>query len=338
MDGSPSEEGGGEDSRVMGSEVVMDVSYVQYLRDAHYRITQSIQACRVWSAPYDGKNPPPEQYQPSTITLEDPGKPRPKRSQPKAPLQSRQSVDQGPAGELEWDNSYDVALSPNEGDNGPPVPDEPPPHIKEMKKNAIMLIKGSYVEESDFQDDVMVYNLVARKDAKGGAKAGVTEEEASPGPDTVPSVQEGPQEEPQPPISNGLSPTPQPIAAEGQGGTEGSVDGAKPGQGEDDLAAQYEELIRTLGAESGSPAKAIPELRSPVTPADEEEVDFSSFSAETPESEKNLSPIGPKSPGGTRIHEVPFTGETTVHAPLTTKYVIIYNAVVPSFTALVSCQ
>ncbi|KAJ8271846.1 hypothetical protein COCON_G00107050 [Conger conger] len=324
MDGSLSEGGGAEHSRVMGSEVVMDISYVQYLRDAHCRITHSIRACRVWSAPYDGETPPPEQYHPS-IPLEEPGKSRPSRPQPKAPQPPQQPVDLGPAGErpnqleLEWDNSYDTALSPDKPDGGdvadilPPVPAEPPPHIQEMRRNAILLIKGSYVEESDFQDDVMVYNLVARKDAKG--VAGRTEGEVtSPGPDTAPSVQEGPQEGPQQgpeegpqeeaqsPISNGLSPTLQPIAVEG------SSNGVEPGQGAGDLVAQYEELIRTLGAEAGSPVKAVPEFRSPVTPVDEEEVDFTSFTAETPEPEKNPSPIGPKSPGGTRIHEVPFTG------------------------------
>ncbi len=35
-----------------------------------------------------------------------------------------------------------------------------------MRKNAIMLIKGSYIEESEFQDDVLVYNLIAQKDAR----------------------------------------------------------------------------------------------------------------------------------------------------------------------------
>ncbi|XP_035274737.1 protein FAM160A1 [Anguilla anguilla] len=326
MDGSLSEGGGAEHSRVMGSEVVMDISYVHYLCDARRRITCCIRACRVWSAPYDGEDPPPEEYHPS-VPGEDPGKSRPVRPQPRGPQQPRQSVDLGPAGErpnqleLEWDNSYDTALSPDKsdgaegGDGQPPVPAEPPPHIQEMRRNATLLIKGSYIEESDFQDDVMVYDLVAQKDAKSAAndpqaKEGRTEAEAtSPGPDSAPAVQEVPQEEPQPPISNGLSPAPQPIAAEGLGGAEGSSDGAKPDQGtQDDLVAQYEELIRTLGADSGSPVKAGAEFRSPITPVDEDEVDFSSFTADTPETEKVPSPLGPKGPGGTRVHEVPFTG------------------------------
>ncbi|KAJ8335654.1 hypothetical protein SKAU_G00389960 [Synaphobranchus kaupii] len=322
MDESLSEGGGAEHSRVMGSEVVMDISYVHYLCDARRRIKQAIRACRVWSAPYDGDNPPPEQHH-ASIPAEEPGKPRPARPPPRAPQQPRRSLELGPAGErpnlleLEWDNSYDTALSPDkpdggdEGDSRPPVLAEPPPHIQEMRKNAILLIKGSYVEESDFQNDVMVYNLVAQKDAGGvaddlPAKAGPEAE--SPGQDAAPGAQEDRQEEPRPPVSNGLSPAQQPIPAEGRSGTEGGGVAAEPGQGADDLASQYEELIRTLGAQPGSPVKAGAEFRSPVTPVDEEEVDFASFSADTPEPEKIPSLLSPKSPGGTKMHEVPFTG------------------------------
>uniref|UniRef100_A0A8C2JU75 Uncharacterized protein n=1 Tax=Cyprinus carpio TaxID=7962 RepID=A0A8C2JU75_CYPCA len=35
-----------------------------------------------------------------------------------------------------------------------------------MCKSAIMLIKGSYIEESEFQDDVLVYNLIVQKDVR----------------------------------------------------------------------------------------------------------------------------------------------------------------------------
>lgn len=320
MDGSLSEEGGAERSCIIGSEVVMDISYVQYLSDAHRRITVSIQACRVWSAPYDGENPPPVPYNPSVLA-EEPGKLKMSHPHPRMPRQPRQSVDLGPGGErvnqpeLEWDNSYDTALSPDkcdedDGQTPNPVPDEPPPHIQEMKRNATLLIKGSYVEESDFQDDGIVYNLVAKKDAKGTAKnpqgkTGKNDREVtSPGPDTAPGIQE----EPQPETCNSLSPTPQPVAADGPSGSADNSNGVEPKQGEDDLVAQYEELIRTLSAQSQSPAKPAPVFRSPITPVEEEEVDFAAFSAETPETEKPISPLGLKAPAVTRLHEIPFTG------------------------------
>lgn len=42
----------------------------------------------------------------------------------------------------------------------------PPRHIQEMSLNATKLVRGAYVEESDFQDDVIAYDLVAQKDTK----------------------------------------------------------------------------------------------------------------------------------------------------------------------------
>ncbi|KAG7458786.1 hypothetical protein MATL_G00224350 [Megalops atlanticus] len=321
---SQSEEGS-EYSCIIGTEVVMDVSYLHYLCDARRRITSCIRGCRVWSAPYDGENPPPEQYQPSS--LEESGKPRAARRPSRGPLALQRPPDLGPPSadranqlDLEWDNSYDTALSPDGddsvADSRPPVPAEPPQHIQEMRKNAIMLIKGSYIEESDFQDDVMVYSLVAQKDAQGVlvdhlAETGRVEADPSP-------------QEPQPPISNGLGATLQPITTEEQqeqskedsdvqleaGGlyTERNPGSPTAIQDMDDLMSQYDELIRTLGAESGSPVKTQREFRSPVTPVEEEELDFSSFSPETPEPEKTPSPFGSKSRTGARIHGVPFTG------------------------------
>lgn len=48
----------------------------------------------------------------------------------------------------------------------PTPPPLPPQYIQEMRRNAIKLVHGSYVEESEFQDDVLVYDLVAQKDTK----------------------------------------------------------------------------------------------------------------------------------------------------------------------------
>ncbi len=42
----------------------------------------------------------------------------------------------------------------------------PPRHIQEMRRTATKLVHGSYVEETEFQDDVLVYDLVAQKDTK----------------------------------------------------------------------------------------------------------------------------------------------------------------------------
>uniref|UniRef100_A0A667YU55 Family with sequence similarity 160 member A1b n=1 Tax=Myripristis murdjan TaxID=586833 RepID=A0A667YU55_9TELE len=72
--------------------------------------------------------------------------------------------------ELEWDDMFldDDAASSTATTavltNVPPL--LPPQHIQEMRRNATMLVHGLYVEETEFQDDVLVYDLVAQKDAK----------------------------------------------------------------------------------------------------------------------------------------------------------------------------
>lgn len=82
--------------------------------------------------------------------------------------------------ELEWDDIF--------ADDNPPLsgalnayhremitgvdtcmstpPPLPPQHIQEMRRSATKLIHGSYIEESDFEEDVLVYDLVAQKDTK----------------------------------------------------------------------------------------------------------------------------------------------------------------------------
>lgn len=86
--------------------------------------------------------------------------------------------------ELEWDDIFaddDPSLSaivnkaPARGSAGtesdvraftPTPPPLPPQYIQEMRRTATKLVHGSYVEESEFQDDVLVYDLVAQKDTK----------------------------------------------------------------------------------------------------------------------------------------------------------------------------
>lgn len=67
-----------------------------------------------------------------------------------------------------------------------------------MKKNAILLFKGSYIEESDFQDDVMVYRLCAEKDSED---TGNSQEE---------TASQAQSEVQRPPMNNDPLPSPQP--------------------------------------------------------------------------------------------------------------------------------
>ncbi|XP_074194546.1 FHF complex subunit HOOK-interacting protein 1A isoform X2 [Rhinolophus sinicus] len=193
----------------------LDISYLQYLWEAHTNILHCMRDCRVWSALYDGDSPDPETFLqsltdestgPSTFPVFGLPPPLPRKTGPQlAPRKDKNQT------ELEWDDSYDTGISSgaNVGsprpydeleNSGPPVPMEPPKHIQEMKKNAILLFKGSYIEESDFQDDVMVYRLCAEKDsedAKSQADA------ARPAAQGQPKVQG-------PPTNNGPLPSPQP--------------------------------------------------------------------------------------------------------------------------------
>ena len=47
-----------KNSCTIGSEIYLDVSYLHYLDDAHLGISSCIRACQVWSAQYDGEDPP----------------------------------------------------------------------------------------------------------------------------------------------------------------------------------------------------------------------------------------------------------------------------------------
>uniref|UniRef100_A0A671M5Q5 Protein FAM160A1-like n=1 Tax=Sinocyclocheilus anshuiensis TaxID=1608454 RepID=A0A671M5Q5_9TELE len=287
-----SEEDDCGNSCVIGSEIYLDVSYLHYLYDAQNSISHCMRACRVWSAPYDGENPPPEEYQRSTLEEAD--------------LTATPGLL-----ELEWDDSYDACPTqphPEEDQETRPIPDEPPKHIQELRKTAIMIVKGSYIEESEFQNDVMVYDLVAQKDAHNSGNG-----YHAPSKPTEPAKQEvldGPVTDQKTTnseslMSNGLS---SPLD-EMDSKKRGSQSDHKSLEGED-LMAQYEELIRTLGAQHSSPAKADSELKSPtdLMVDEEDEIDFNSFSPETPETEKLPSPFGTKPRSGSRGHAVPFTG------------------------------
>ncbi|XP_077461402.1 FHF complex subunit HOOK-interacting protein 1A [Stigmatopora argus] len=172
----------GNSSCTIGSEIFLDVSYLHYLDDARARIAASARACRVWSAAYDGEDPSPEKYRPSV-----PDEPATTRVARLGATASGPGPSNPP--ELEWDDTYDAGPSNNGEPQLPPAPRiEPPRHIEEMRRSAILLVNGSYVEEGEFQDDVMVYHLVAKKDSAGG------------------EIPEGPERRRSPPESDGDSP------------------------------------------------------------------------------------------------------------------------------------
>lgn len=298
--------GGADDlghSCTIGSEIHLDVSYLHYLYDARRSISSCLRACRVWSAPYDGQDPPPDKYQPGV--LKEPLL-KPHGALRKAP-QARPSTNPEPASgnplELEWDDSYDACSVEATRESGPtpPLPAEPPKHIQEMRKTAIMLVKGSYVEENDFQDDVMVYDLVAKKDSRDSERGELTSaaREAQPGSAEAP-------------LEKGLSPVP---PQNTKAGLDSKLQNGAAAQFRDDLLAQYEDLLHTLdagGREGGKPVQAEGGSRKEAEEEVEEEMDFS-FIPETPEPEKLHSPFGKFFSGSVgRSQAVPFTGQSGV--------------------------
>ncbi|XP_023148483.2 FHF complex subunit HOOK interacting protein 1A-like [Amphiprion ocellaris] len=189
-----------------GSDFLMDVNYLHYLWDARQAISTSYRACRFWSAPYDGVNPPPQQYRSDTpggdldeedeelvqrvksdsicslVLTPPPSAASPTPSSSDTVSTGNQAGRTSSALELEWDDIFadedssaviNMALT-NGGVNmetdrftvsPAPLP-LLPRHIQEMRRNATRLVHGAYVEESEFQDDVLVYDLIAQKDTK----------------------------------------------------------------------------------------------------------------------------------------------------------------------------
>uniref|UniRef100_A0A9L0IH04 FHF complex subunit HOOK interacting protein 1A n=1 Tax=Equus asinus TaxID=9793 RepID=A0A9L0IH04_EQUAS len=191
----------------------LDISYLQYLWEAHTNILRCMRDCRVWSALYDGDSPHPETLlrsltEESATNSAQPVFRLPQQLPRKTGSQLAPAKEKGQT-ELEWDDSYDTGISPGAGvgspgpydnleNSDPPAPIDPPKHIQEMKKNAILLFKGSYIEESDFQDDVMVYRLCAEKDSED---TGNSQEE---------TASQAQSEVQRPPMNNGPLPSPQP--------------------------------------------------------------------------------------------------------------------------------
>ncbi|XP_004588178.2 FHF complex subunit HOOK-interacting protein 1A [Ochotona princeps] len=321
----------------------LDISYLQYLWEAHSNILHCMRDCRGWSALYDGDSPNPEVLLrnltedssaiPSGPTFRIPQQFLGKKGPPLAPRR-----DKGHS-ELEWDDSYDTGISsgadigsPGPYDEvetaGPPVPIDPPRHIQEMKKNAILLFKGSYIEESDFQDDVMVYRLCAEKDSEDARHP---QETARPPAEGQPQGQSAP-------LNNGPLPSPQPQAeSEGAHHPESAVllepeqetgsaeaptsasESARVGSEakrassptatgpeSEDFIAQYDQIIRELdsGPESllepdsllltkqEEGEKQQPKEEMKELEEEDEEDDFDSFITESPAMETVPSPFG----------------------------------------------
>lgn len=326
----------------------IDISYLQYLWDAQNLILHCMKDCEVWSAPYDGENPNPYTF--IQTSVEEDGKnldqpifqlqprtPRNHVSSQAIPLREKTQL------ELEWDDSYDTGISPD-SDTGSPQhddefntqpPAEPPKHIQEMKKNAIMLIKGSYIEESDFQDDVMVYRLCAEKDAQEAErlkeKPLISESAEVDNPDALstngplespPSdlnlekrnmknlnlIQQAKDEAPgsidemtlQPDLEQTLS------SLEGDHNTNMKL--LSPDS--EDFISECDNIIKELDSNSTGFVELKLLIPDPVSPIEEEE-DFENFSADTPSAESVTSPFGlkdawPSNPA--RVQNIPFTG------------------------------
>ncbi|KAM6440778.1 FHF complex subunit HOOK-interacting protein 1A isoform 1-T5 [Liasis olivaceus] len=326
----------------------VDISYLQYLWDAQTLILHCMKDCEVWSAPYDGENPSPYTF--IQTPAEEDGKnldqpifqlqcrtPNNHISSQVTPLREKTQL------ELEWDDSYDTGISPG-SDTGSPQhdvdfntqpPAKPPKHIQEMKKNAIMLIKGSYIEESEFQDDVMVYRLCAEKDAQEAdslkGKPLIPESKDVDNPDAISTS--GPLKSPLPDLNleehnmKNLN-----LIQQAKDETQGSIDETtlqpdleqtlSSSKGDhntnmkllspdsEDFISECDNIIKELDSNPTGLIELkllIPDSISPV----EEEEDFENFSADTPSAESMPSPFGskdawPSNPA--RFQSIPFTG------------------------------
>uniref|UniRef100_A0A7N4NSL6 FHF complex subunit HOOK interacting protein 1A n=1 Tax=Sarcophilus harrisii TaxID=9305 RepID=A0A7N4NSL6_SARHA len=324
----------------------LDISYLQYLWEAHHNISHCMKDCRVWSALYDGESPDPETFLSSLKEENNKSGAHPLLRAQQLPLgcpppQLTHKKERSQS-ELEWDDSYDTGMSTQAGGSpsqdpesqAPPVPIEPPKHIQELKKNAIMLFKGSYIEESDFQDDVMVYRLCAEKDAQDGHRAEGDPPKSSGtplnnGPLEEPRLQldseeeqnrmdssEEPEQESHQDTSTATAPSISELACGDppEADRVSSVMAANPDG--DDFITQYEKIIKEL--DSGSeglmeenfplpaPSPPLPEEEGEKKEEEEtseteekqeeeeEEDDFEHFVAETPSIESLPSPFGTK--------------------------------------------
>ncbi|CAL8241312.1 unnamed protein product [Merluccius merluccius] len=172
------------------SDHLIQHNYLHYLREARRAICTATRACQTWSAPYDGLRPSPQEERGEEegrggeegraeggeeedgggggVEVLNPEIRRPAA----APPFSADTVTVGnkvdcrrvSTLELEWD---DMFREDNPSLMSSAVA-EPPRHIQEMRRSTSVLLRGggAYAEEVDFQDDVLVYHLVALRDAR----------------------------------------------------------------------------------------------------------------------------------------------------------------------------
>uniref|UniRef100_A0A8V0XNZ2 FHF complex subunit HOOK interacting protein 1A n=1 Tax=Gallus gallus TaxID=9031 RepID=A0A8V0XNZ2_CHICK len=329
---------------------VVDISYLQYLGEAQEAILQCLKDCKVWSALYDGVNPDPETFiqtlaEENSTDVEHPmfrlqqRTPSMCSSSQTAPMGEKMQL------ELEWDDSYDTGISPGSdvsslqqyddlGNTEMQMPAVPPKHIQEMKKNAIMLVKGSYIEDSDFQDDVMVYRLCAQKDMQDDDNSKektltvsrehqVRSQTVVNGPLSNSQLEVGMDEHSKKKSSLTQSVTKEQInqkmvETDPQTDLElklQEADNCLSSQmlstdGED-FIAQYDKIIKELDPNNAGVEEQKLDTPEPVSPAEEEE-DFENFSADTPSAESVSSPFGSKEDASpkraARSQSTPFTG------------------------------
>nr|XP_030127382.3 protein FAM160A1 isoform X2 [Taeniopygia guttata] len=330
----------------------VDISYLQYLGEAQEAIIQCMKDCKVWSALYDGINPDPDTFiqtlaEENSTDVEHPmfrlqqRTPSTCSSAQATPFSEKMQL------ELEWDDSYDTGISPGSNvsslqpydELGSPEmqpPAEPPKHIQEMKKNAIMLIKGSYIEESDFQDDVMVYRLCAQKDTQDDDSSkekalNIAREHKVQSQNVVngslaktqlemdldehskrnSSSTKGVMREQINQKMTEIDPQPDLELKISSQEADCNLSVKLLGTDGEDFIAQYDRIIKELVPNSASLEEQKLDAPDPVSPAEEEE-DFENFSADTPSAESISSPFGPKedvSPKHSpRSQSAPFTG------------------------------
>ncbi|KAE8630184.1 hypothetical protein XENTR_v10000720 [Xenopus tropicalis] len=290
----------------------VDDNYLEYLWEAHENILNCLEDCKVWSAPYDGQNPDPE------ISLKALMEDNCRRGEfPTFRRATRHYMDSFSSEtpslggktllDLEWDDSYDTGMSPDSGSCSPQpsidavLPPEPPHHIQEMKRNAIMFIKGSYIEESDFQDDVMVYRLCAVKDAKDADMQNITDKNDIETNDQFTKPQEGNQTQANynknanlnedtvktqvkqtlPKVKIQLSPAADDIS---------NMNTLSPDS--EEFIARYDDMLN--GLKTSTLEDVISPIHSLASPMEEDEDEFDKYSLDLPQAESIPSPFGPR--------------------------------------------
>ncbi|XP_059821008.1 FHF complex subunit HOOK-interacting protein 1A [Hypanus sabinus] len=330
----------------------LDVSYLHYLWEARVNITACVRKCKVWSAPYDGENPDPEHFSPAlTEGASKRGSKAPAKSQHNPAVRRTRPIREKMQPELEWDDSYDTGMSPSSDDgslhpyslikqgtaiDAPPA--DPPKHIQEMKKSALMLIRGSYIEESDFHDDVMVYRLCAEKDAQDNVESNVKKVKTPSGgriTDQKAQLSNGPVNRTMRSTSRStVSEKQNAVSARGEQGTEMEHSGLAPDHDDqtqeailsteskgfnqhvlsmetEDFLSQYHDLLAKLNYNPNELSASNQNSSEPSTPTEDED-DFEKFTV-APHTDNLTFPFGPKvhlmfSNNPARIHGAPFTG------------------------------